>query len=379
VTGPPALLALEDGTTFRGTGIGAEGEAFGEAVFNTGMAGYQEVITDPSYAGQIVAMTSPHQGNYGVNAADAESDAVRVAGFAVRESSRRAWSWRSEGTLGDALEAAGVPGIEGIDTRKLTRRIRDRGAMRAAISSVDLDAGSLLSRVRQTAGMAGADLARTVSTERPYEAATRVGPTDTTRGAVLRVAAYDFGIKRGILRKLASSGMDTTVVPAETPAADVLAGGFDGVLLSNGPGDPAATRYGVAATRELLGRLPLFGICLGHQLLGLALDGRTYKMPFGHRGVNQPVRDARTGRVRITSHNHGFAVDPAGWERGADGAARTPLGRVEVSHRNLNDDALEGLRCLDVRAFSVQFHPEAAPGPHDAAGLFDEFRALMTP
>jgi carbamoyl-phosphate synthase small subunit len=377
VTAPDALLALEDGTIFRGSGFGADGEAFGEAVFNTGMAGYQEILTDPSYAGQIVTMTAPQQGNYGMHADDAESAGIRVAAFAVTEASRRASSRRADATLGEALEGAGIVGIEGIDTRRLTRRIREAGAMRGAVSTRDLEAASLVARVRESPGMAGADLARTVGTRRPYEASSIAGPADRARGRVWRVAAYDFGIKRNILRMLAATGLDATVFPAETPAAEVAAGGFDGVLLSNGPGDPAATTYGVAAAKELVGRLPLFGICLGHQLLGIALGGRTFKMPFGHRGVNQPVRDTRTGEVRITSHNHGFAVDPTGWGRGPDGAVRTALGRVEVSHRNLNDDTVEGLRCLEVPAFSVQYHPEAAPGPHDAAGLFQEFRTLI--
>ncbi len=374
---PPALLALEDGSVFAGTSFGAEGEAFGEAVFNTGMAGYQEVLTDPSYARQIVAMTSPHQGNYGVNGEDPESWRVQVAGFAVREASRRASSWRAEGSLGELLAADGVPGIEGIDTRELTRRLRERGAMRAAISTVDLDPASLVERVRGIAGMAGADLARSVSTAEPYDASALVGVPSAENGPVFRVAAYDFGLKRNILRLLRDHGIGCTVVPADTPAAEVARGGYDGVFLSNGPGDPAATAYGITSTRELLGKVPIFGICLGHQLLGLALGGRTYKMTFGHRGVNQPVQNLRSGAVEITSHNHGFAVDPDAWRFDGDGVAQTDVGGVVASHRNLNDGTLEGLRCLDVPAFGVQYHPEAAPGPHDSRYLFEEFRELM--
>jgi carbamoyl-phosphate synthase small subunit len=259
----------------------------------------------------------------------------------------------------------------------LTRRIRDRGAMRAAVSTRDLDAGSLVERVRSSPGMAGADLARTVSTDGPYASASIVGPADVDRGPVFRVAVYDFGIKRNILRLLASHGIDATVFPAETPAASVAHGRFDGVFLSNGPGDPAATTYGVATTRELLGKVPIFGICLGHQLLGLALGGSTYKMPFGHRGVNQPVLNVDTGVVEITSHNHGFAVDPDGWVKDAAGRALTDYGPVVFSHRNLNDGTLEGIRCVDIPASSVQYHPEAAPGPHDARYLFERFRAML--
>jgi carbamoyl-phosphate synthase small subunit len=374
--GAPAILSLEDGSAFRGTSFGAPGEAFGEAVFNTAMSGYQEVLTDPSYAGQIVTMTSPHQGNVGTNLEDPESVRVQVAGFAVREASRRASSWRSRRTLGEELAEANVVGIEGIDTRRLTLRLREAGAMRCAVSTQDLDPASLLDRVRETSGMQGADLARSVSTTEPYAARALVGSVSSSAGPVFRVAAYDFGMKRNILRLLADAGCETTVVPATTPAADVLHGGYDGVFLSNGPGDPAATTYGVDAARALLGTLPVFGICLGHQLLALALGGRTFKMRFGHRGVNQPVRNILTGRVEVTSHNHGFAVDPDGWPREGN-HAETPAGGLDLTHWNLNDGTLEGLRCLDVPAFSVQYHPEAAPGPHDSRYLFQSFRELM--
>src|SRR2546422_592662 len=277
-----------------------------------------------------------------------------------------------------------VVGIEGIDTRRLTLRLREAGSMRCGVSTEDLDPQSLVRRTLGTPGMEGADLARTVTVAEPYEAGSLVGPSARARAPAARVAAYDFGLKRNILRLLAAAGCEVTVFPAGTPATRILADGFDGAFLSNGPGDPAATTYGVDAARGLLGQGPVFGICLGHQLLGLALDGRTYKMKFGHRGANQPVRDLATGRVEVTSHNHGFAVDPGGWGARADGRegepaiVRTPFGRVALTHWNLNDGTLEGLRCLDVPALSVQYHPEAAPGPHDSAHLFGEFRELIS-
>jgi carbamoyl-phosphate synthase small subunit len=377
-----AVLVLEDGTAFEGSSFGAPGEAFGEVVFNTGMTGYQEVLTDPSYARQIVVMTHPHIGNYGTNGQDPESGRVRVAGFVVREASRRASSWRAERTLGDELAAGGVVGIEGLDTRALTLHIREAGAMRAAISTEDLDPPALAVRVREQPGMLGADLAGDVSVGVPFDAAEVVGPPADRDGRPLRVAAYDWGLKRGSLRLLARSGCATTVLPALTPAEEILAGGFDGVFLSNGPGDPAATPYAVDAVRVLLGRVPVFGICLGHQVLGRAVGARTYKLKFGHRGSNQPVIDGDTGRVEITSHNHGFAVDPAsfpGWsgEIGRVAVVGSDAGGVALTHWNLNDGTLEGMRLLDVPAFSVQYHPEAAPGPHDSAALFDRFADLM--
>jgi carbamoyl-phosphate synthase small subunit len=377
-----ALLVLEDGTAFRGSSFGAPGEAFGEVVFNTGMSGYQEVLTDPSYARQIVVMTSPHVGNYGVNGDDPESGTIQVAGFVVREASRRASSWRAERSLGRELAGAGVVGIEDLDTRALTLHIREAGAMRAGISSVDLDSESLAERVRAEPEMLGADLARSVSTAEPYEATSLAGPPRPRNGRTFRVAAFDWGLKRNSLRLLARSGCRTVVFPALTPARDVLAGGFDGVFLSNGPGDPAATSYAVETTRALIGRLPVFGICLGHQVLGRAVGAGTYKLKFGHRGANQPVKDLDTGRVEVTSHNHGFAVTFEPGEPGPHPPTDPPVvgtghGRVALTHWNLNDGTLEGMRLLDAPAFSVQYHPEAAPGPHDSAYLFDRFADLM--
>jgi carbamoyl-phosphate synthase small subunit len=381
-----ALLALEDGTAFRGRSLGASGESFGEAVFNTAMSGYQEVLTDPSYAGQIVVMTYPEQGNYGVNHQDPESGQVRVSGFAVREASRRPSSWRSEGSLGSYLTGAGVVAIEDIDTRALTLRIREAGAMRAAISTEDLDAGSLVRRIRRQPEMLGADLARTVSASDPWDATELTGAPTSWRGRAFRVAAFDWGLKRNSLRLLARSGCRTTVLPALTPAEEVLKAGYDGVFLSNGPGDPSATSYAVDTTRALVGRVPVFGICLGHQVMARAIGASTYKMKFGHRGANQPVLDLESGRVEVTSHNHGFAVAAESLTEGSPGPGAAPgeppigqseFGRVALTHWNLNDGTLEGMRLLDAPAFSVQYHPEAAPGPHDSAHLFDRFAALM--
>lgn len=360
-----ALLVLEDGTAFRGQGFGASGTAFGEVVFNTAMAGYQEVLTDPSYHRQLVAMTSPHQGNYGVNPDDAESHRVQVAGFIVREAARMHSSWRATRGMGEELAQAGAVGITEVDTRRLTRHIRSQGAMRAAISTEVLDADALLAEVVRAPVMEGSDLASEVSTREPYDV-----PAAQER---FRVVAYDFGLKRNQLRLLSARGCSLRVVPVSTPAQEVLATEPDGVFLSNGPGDPAAVTAGIAAIRELLrARVPVFGICLGNQLLGHAVGASTYKLAFGHRGVNQPVRNEATGAVEITSHNHGFAVDAGSIP--ADGE----LGRVTQSHVNLNDGVNEGLRCHDVPAFSVQYHPESAPGPHDARYLFDDFCTLMT-
>jgi carbamoyl-phosphate synthase small subunit len=354
-----ALLVLADGTTFEGEAIGADpaGAASGEVVFNTVLAGYQEVITDPSYAGQIITFTYPHIGNYGVNLADFEARRPFCRGVVVRDLARRRSNWRSEADLDAQLRAYGIPGIAGVDTRKLTRRIREVGAIPGAFGPVDLvDEAALLAAAEAEPGTDGVDLVAQVTTSQPY----RLGD-----GSRPLVVAYDFGIKRTILRHLAS-WVDVEVVPAATPAADVLARDPAGVFLSNGPGDPEAVPYASDAVAGLLGNVPVFGICLGHQLLGRALGGATVKLPFGHHGGNHPVRNLATGRVEITSQNHNFAVD-------ADSVAD----RAELTHVNLNDGVCEGLRVLDVPAFSVQHHPEAGPGPHDSAYLFEEFATLL--
>jgi carbamoyl-phosphate synthase small subunit len=359
----PALLVLEDGRAFTGEAYGTVGETFGEAVFNTGMTGYQETLTDPSYHRQVVVQTAPHIGNTGVNAVDDESGRIWVAGYVVRDPARVASSWRAERGLDAELKRQGIVGIGGVDTRAVTRHLRDRGAMRCAVSSTGETADEVLAKVLRSPSMAGADLAREVSTTQAY-----VVPASGERR--FRVAALDLGMKRSIPAYLAQNGCEVHVLPATATAADILALDPDGVFLSNGPGDPAATDYAVEALRGVLGRRPVFGICLGHQLLGRALGLGTYKLAFGHRGVNQPVQDAVTRRVAITSHNHGFAV-------AAPTSPETAFGRVAVSHVDLNDGVVEGLRCLDVPAFSVQFHPEAAAGPHDSTGLFGEFATLM--
>nr|WP_208383863.1 glutamine-hydrolyzing carbamoyl-phosphate synthase small subunit [Modestobacter marinus] len=359
------MLVLEDGRTFRGESYGATGTTVGEAVFSTGMTGYQETLTDPSYAGQIITMTAPHVGNTGVNGEDDESRRMWVAGFVVRDPARRPANWRATGSLDDELVAQGVVGISGIDTRALTRHLRDRGAMRAGIST-ELDAEALLARVTGSPSMTGADLAPSVSASEPY-VVPAVGEKRFT------IAALDLGIKTATPRYLAELGVETHVLPATATAEQLLEAGVDGVFVSNGPGDPAAADYAVEAVRGVLeARRPLFGICFGNQILGRALGLGTYKLRFGHRGLNQPVLDRVSATVRVTSHNHGFAVD-APLDRPVD----TPFGPVEVSHVGLNDDVVEGLRLLDAPAFSVQFHPEAAAGPHDANPLFGRFVDLM--
>jgi carbamoyl-phosphate synthase small subunit len=342
------------------------GETFGEAVFSTGMTGYQETLTDPSYHRQVVVMTAPHVGNTGVNDEDPESGRIWVSGYVVRDPAPRASSWRSARSLDDELAAQGVVGISGVDTRALTRHLRERGAMRVGVSSVGTDTEALLERVRAQPPMTGADLTGDVTTPKPY-----VVPAQGQRR--FTVAAIDLGIKRMTPVRLAERGIEVHVLPATSSVADVRATGADGVFLSNGPGDPAAAEHAVALTRDVLGEgLPLFGICFGNQILGRALDLGTYKLRYGHRGINQPVQDRATGKVEVTAHNHGFAVDAP-----TDAPFETPYGTAEVSHVCLNDGVVEGLRLRDAPAFSVQYHPEAAAGPHDAAYLFDRFTDLL--
>ncbi|GIF03454.1 carbamoyl-phosphate synthase small chain [Actinoplanes siamensis] len=364
--GSPAILVLEDGRTFSGTAYGAVGETFGEAVFTTGMTGYQEVLTDPSFHKQVVVQTAPQIGNTGVNDEDDESDRIWVSGYVVRDPARRPSNWRAKGDLGDRLAAEGVVGISGVDTRALTRHLRERGAMRVGISSLDLDAGKLRERVLAQPQMLGADLSAQVSTGARY--------TVTAQGEHrYTVAALDLGIKRNVARRLAARGVTTHIFPASSSIEDLLAVSPDAVFLSPGPGDPATADGPVALAREVMRRqVPLFGICFGSQILGRALGFGTYKLGYGHRGINQPVLDKTTGKVEVTSHNHGFAVDAP-----LNQVIDTDFGGVEVSHVCLNDDVVEGLRGIEVPAFTVQYHPEAAAGPHDADYLFDRFVELV--
>jgi carbamoyl-phosphate synthase small subunit len=366
-----ALLVLEDGRVFRGRGIGARVERAGEVVFNTGLTGYQEIFTDPSYSGQIVVLTYPQIGNYGVNDEDRESLKPYLEGLVVREFSQIASNRRSEQTADEYLAQAGVPIIGDLDTRALVRHLRDQGAMRGIISSLDLDSRSLKEKARSIPTMAGLDLASTVSTKQRYEwtepvAACSPSEHVETAEQTFHVVAYDFGIKHNILRKLRGIGARTTVVPAGTTAEEVLSLKPDGVFISNGPGDPEPLQAQAKSIRGVIGRVPVFGICLGHQVLALASGAKTYKLKFGHHGCNHPVRNELTGKVEITSQNHGFAVDPDSLP--AD---------LQVTHVNLNDQTLEGFRSRKDPMFCVQYHPEAAPGPHDSAYLFDEFRELM--
>lgn len=376
-TPQPALLLLEDGTVYRGQSYGAQGQALGEAVFSTGMTGYQETLTDPSYAGQIIVQTAPHIGNTGVNTEDAESRKIWVAGYAVRDAARRPSNWRSEKSLDQELVEQGIVGIEGIDTRALTRHLRDAGAMRAGIFSGPAAAKpleQLLEEVRSSAQMEGQQLADGVSADQPYTIEPAQEGWEGEAKATL--VALDLGIKAMTPKRFAERGVRVHVLPASASLEEILSYSPDGVFFSNGPGDPATADQQVGLLQEVLrSGTPFFGICFGNQLLGRALGFGTYKLPFGHRGINQPVLDKTTGKVEITAHNHGFAVDAP-----LDGPVQAPqaeFGRVEVSHVGLNDQVVEGLRCLDIPAFSVQYHPEAAAGPHDAAYLFDRFIDLM--
>ena len=368
-----AVLALADGKYFIGKALGAVGEVTGEVVFNTSMTGYQEILTDPSYHGEIVTMTYPQIGNYGINPEDVESRKPFLAGFVVKESCPFPSNFRSQMSLDDYLKENNIVGIEGIDTRALVRHIRTAGAQTGILSSIDTDPASLVEKARQAPSIVGRDLVREVTCDESYQACEEVwqlgqGYADSSaKPKSFKVVAYDYGIKRNILRNLTSAGCDVTVVPADTAPEEVLKLNPDGVFLSNGPGDPEPLHYAQENIRQLLGKVPIFGICLGHQLLSIALGGKTYKLKFGHRGGNQPVLDSQRQQVEITSQNHGFAVD----------ADSLDNNQVKVTHMNLNDNTVEGIQHLALPAFSVQYHPEASPGPHDAKYLFDRFIAMM--
>jgi len=355
-----AVLALEDGLIFEGTSFGASGERCGEVVFNTSMAGYQEILTDPSYKGQIVTMTYPLVGNYGINNEDMESRGLFLEGFVVKEYSKVASNWRQDNSLSDYLKKNNILAIEGVDTRKLTLHIREAGAMKAIISTDDFDGNSLVRKAKSCAGLVGIDLVKEVTCEKAYA-------WGVPAKKLYNVVVIDCGAKYNILRQLFNRKCAVNVVPANISSVEILKMKPDGLLLSNGPGDPAAVTKVIQTTRELMDKLPIFGICLGHQMLGLALGGETYKLKFGHHGANHPVKDLRSGKVSITSQNHGFCVD-------IDTLNKK---EVEITHINLNDKTLEGLRHKKLPVFSVQFHPEASPGPHDAQYLFDEFICLM--
>jgi len=354
-----AKLVLENGTVFIGTSLGANGETIGEVCFNTGMTGYQEIITDPSYCGQLITMTYPHIGNYGINTEDTESTKVQVAGFIIREENTVPSNFRSTESLGDYLRKNNIVGIQEIDTRMLTRIIRNEGAMNGIISTNSMNEALLINKVKSAPSMDGMDLAKVVSTQKKYV-------WEKNTNGTFKIAAIDFGIKHNILRLLKSHGCNTTVFPASVTANEILKFNPDGIFLSNGPGDPAAVSYGIKTVKDLLGKKPIFGICLGHQILALAIGAKTYKLKFGHRGCNHPIKNLKTNKVEITSQNHGFSIDENSLPKNS-----------EITHISLNDNTVEGLRCTNMPAFSVQFHPESSPGPHDSRYLFREFIDMM--
>ena len=355
-----AILLFEDGREFHGSSLGYIGETTGEICFNTGMSGYQEILTDPSYCKQIVTMTSPHIGNYGVNAEDIESDRIQVSGFIIKEATDIPSNWRSTQSIGNYLNEQKIVGIQNLDTRSITRHIRDKGAMNGIISAIDSNIDSLKQKLLQVPSMSGLDLAKLVTTKKSYTW------SKNKSAKKYKVAAIDYGIKHNILRLLESYGCNVTVFPANTSANEIIEFSPDGIFLSNGPGDPAAVTYGIDTVKSLLGIKPIFGICLGHQILSLALGAKTFKLKFGHRGINHPVKNNETGVVEITSQNHGFAVDLNSLPK-----------NIVSTHINLNDNTSEGIRCKDIPAFSVQYHPESSPGPHDSRYLFQQFIDMM--